>query len=78
MILFARHFHMGHRDGGIPGKRLAEGLLLHSLYLRAIFMERDESPYILMNLKPTQMSRFDFEGYVEWRAHPLHRKAMNK
>lgn len=30
---------------------------------------RDESPYILMNLKPIQMSRFDFEGYVERRSH---------
>ena len=29
---------------------------------------RDESPYILMNLKPIQMSRFDFEGYVERRS----------
>ena len=30
---------------------------------------RDESPYILMNLKPIQMSRFDFDGYVERRSH---------
>lgn len=30
---------------------------------------RDESPYILMNLKPIQMSRFDFEGYVKRRSH---------
>lgn len=30
---------------------------------------RDESPYILMNLKPIQMSRFDFDGYVEHRSH---------
>lgn len=30
---------------------------------------RDESPYILMNLKPIQMSRFDFEGFVERRSH---------
>lgn len=29
---------------------------------------RDESPYILMNLKPIQMSRFDFDGYVERRS----------
>ena len=29
---------------------------------------RDKSPYILMNLKPIQMSRFDFEGYVERRS----------
>lgn len=29
---------------------------------------RDESPYILMNLKPIQMSRFDFDGYVDRRA----------
>ena len=53
---------MGHRDGDTFGKRLAEGLLLHKLYLHAIFMVRDESPYILMNPKPTQMSRFDFGG----------------
>ena len=33
------------RDGGTPGKRLIEGLLLHKLYLRAIFMARDEPPY---------------------------------
>ena len=38
MILFARHFHMGHRDGDTFGKRLAEGLLLHKLYLHVIFM----------------------------------------
>lgn len=30
---------------------------------------RDESSYILVNLKPIQMSRFDFEGYVERRSH---------
>lgn len=30
---------------------------------------RDESPYILMKLKPIQMSRFDFESYVERRSH---------
>ena len=30
---------------------------------------RDESPYILMNLKPIQMSRFDFDGFVEKRSH---------
>ena len=30
---------------------------------------RDESPYILMNLKPIQMSRFDFDGYMERRSH---------
>ena len=30
---------------------------------------RDESPYILMNLKPIQMSRFDFDGFVERRSH---------
>ena len=28
---------------------------------------KNESPYILMSLKPIQMSRFDFEGYVEKR-----------
>lgn len=28
----------------------------------------DESPYILMNLKPIQMSRFDFGGYVDRRS----------
>lgn len=36
---------MGRRDGGTPGKRLIEGLLLHKLYLHAIFMVRDEPPY---------------------------------
>ena len=30
---------------------------------------RDESPYVLKSLKPIQMSRFDFEGYVERRSH---------
>lgn len=30
---------------------------------------REESPYILMNLKPIQMSRFDFDGFVEKRSH---------
>lgn len=29
---------------------------------------RDESPYILKSLKPIQMSRFDFDGYVERRS----------
>lgn len=29
---------------------------------------RDESPYILMHLKPIQMSRFDFDGYVDRRS----------
>lgn len=29
---------------------------------------RDESPYILMSLKPIQMSRFDFDGFVERRS----------
>lgn len=36
---------MGHRDGDTLGKRLAEGLPLHKLYLHAIFMVRNESPY---------------------------------
>lgn len=30
---------------------------------------KDESPYILMSLKPIQMSRFDFNGFVERRSH---------
>jgi len=30
---------------------------------------KDESPYILTNLKPIQMSRFDFDGFVERRSH---------
>ena len=30
---------------------------------------RDESPYVLKMLKPIQMSRFDFEGFVERRSH---------
>ncbi|MEG0637273.1 MAG: BREX system Lon protease-like protein BrxL, partial [Pseudomonas sp.] len=29
---------------------------------------KDESPYLLQKLKPIQMSRFDFDGYVERRA----------
>lgn len=29
---------------------------------------RDESPYILKSLKPIQMSRFDFDGYVDRRS----------
>ena len=45
MILFARHFHMGHRDGDTFGKRLAEGLLLHKLYLHAIFMVRGKDRF---------------------------------
>lgn len=46
MILFARHFHMGCRDGGTPGKRLAEGLLLHKSYLHAIFMVREKGRFV--------------------------------
>ena len=30
---------------------------------------RDESPYVLQALKPIQMSRFNFEGFVERRSH---------
>ncbi|MEG0417828.1 MAG: BREX system Lon protease-like protein BrxL [Gordonibacter sp.] len=30
---------------------------------------RDESPYILTGLKPIQMSRFDFDGFIERRAY---------
>ena len=29
---------------------------------------RDESPYVLNSLKPIQMSRFDFEGFVARRS----------
>lgn len=46
MILFARHFHMGHRCGDILGKRLAEGLLLHKLYLHAIFMAHGKDRFV--------------------------------
>ena len=46
MILFARHFHMGHRDGDALGKRLADGLLLHKLYLHAIFMVREKDRFV--------------------------------
>ena len=37
---------MGHRDGGILGKHLAEGLLLHKLYLHAIFMVRGKGRFV--------------------------------
>ena len=46
MILFARHFHMGRRDGDALGKRLTEGLLLHKLYLHAIFMVRVKDRFV--------------------------------
>ena len=46
MILFARHFHMGHRDGDALGKRLTEGLPLHKLYLHAIFMVREKGRFV--------------------------------
>ena len=46
MILFARHFHMGHRDGDALGKRLADGLLLHKLYLHAIFMACEKGRFV--------------------------------
>ena len=37
---------MGCRDGGTPGKRLAEGLLLQKLYLHAIFMVREKGRFV--------------------------------
>lgn len=37
---------MGHRDGGTFGKRLAEGLLLHKLYLHAIFMVHGKDRFV--------------------------------
>ena len=37
---------MGHRDGDTLGKRLAEGLLLHKLYLHAIFMAYEKGRFV--------------------------------
>ena len=37
---------MGHRDGDALGKRLADGLLLHKLYLHAIFMVREKGRFV--------------------------------
>ena len=37
---------MGHRDGDTFGKRLAEGLLLHKLYLYAIFMAYGKDRFV--------------------------------
>lgn len=37
---------MGHRGGDTLGKRLAEGLPLHKLYLHAIFMVREKGRFV--------------------------------
>ena len=37
---------MGCRDGGTPGKRQAEGLLLQKLYLHAIFMACEKGRFV--------------------------------
>ena len=57
---------MGHRDGDTLGKRLAEGLLLHKLYLRAIFMVRGKDRFVDDLDKKDRVGNVGVSASTDW------------
>ena len=57
---------MGHRDGDALGKRLADGLLLHKLYLHAIFMVREKDRFVDDLDKKDRVGNVGVSASADW------------